>query len=156
MTESSSAFTLLTFLCSCRLDGEEHSLLHTEHTSFLFGSPETETKRHHDLNENLKRRYSISDSVFLGVSLLLPSSVLHPGTGALAPQRGNRGRVDDHPLRTHINAISRKYKTSQSASTESKQTGKMGSGFRKSVPSLCVLCNCEGSPSSRTTAPPKP
>lgn len=40
-----------TFLCSCRLDTEAHLLLHTEHMSFLLGSPRTGTKHHHRLTE---------------------------------------------------------------------------------------------------------
>lgn len=59
---------LLTFLCSCRLDAEEHFLLHTEHTSFFLGSPKMKIKYHHDLNENMRRSISYNVSMWYIIS----------------------------------------------------------------------------------------
>lgn len=54
----------LTFLCSCRLDAEEHFLLHTEHMSFFLGSPKQkqQTKCYYDLSDTIKSsvRYNVS------------------------------------------------------------------------------------------------
>lgn len=51
-----SAFISLTFRCSWRFAAEEHFLLHTEHISFFLEFPETETKYHQHLKEEVLRK----------------------------------------------------------------------------------------------------
>ena len=116
-------FVLLTFLCSCRCEAEEHFLLHTEQMSFFLGSPKTETKGRHNFREDREgARGRVS------ASPLLPSSPPHWRPGVLAPLRRNTGTVYNVYLSMQRDATPHKHKTSQVASTEPEQRRGMGSG----------------------------